>query len=132
MGDDAPSWPEIEREALELLEHGRLDVQGRRGGVERDPLCRSGRRVAATCVYKPIAGERPLWDFPDGTLAGREVAAFVVSEATGWDLVPPTILRDGPFGPGMCQFWIDVDPTSTSAHRRSDHAELRGMAFLTR
>ncbi|MBD8869490.1 SCO1664 family protein [Nocardioides sp. MJB4] len=65
----------------------------------------AGRKV----VYKPVAGERPLWDFPDGTLAGREVAAYVVSEALGWDLVPPTILRDGPHGPGMVQLWVDVD-----------------------
>ena len=59
------------------------------------------------CVYKPIRGERPLWDFPDGTLAGREVAAYVVSEATGWDVVPPTVMREGPLGPGACQLWID-------------------------
>ena len=64
----------------------------------------------ARCVYKPVAGERPLWDFPDGTLAGREVAAYEVSEATGWGVVPPTVLRDGPFGQGMCQLWIDTDP----------------------
>lgn len=64
---------------------------------------------SVTCVYKPIAGENPLWDFPDGTLAAREVAAYEVSVALGWDLVPETILRDGPFGPGMCQRWIDVD-----------------------
>ena len=60
------------------------------------------------CVYKPVAGERPLWDFPDGTLAGREVAAFAVSEAGGWGVVPPTVLREGPFGPGMVQLWIDT------------------------
>lgn len=59
------------------------------------------------CVYKPRAGERPLWDFPDGTLANREVAVYEVSRAAGWDLVPLTMLRDGPFGPGMCQLWIE-------------------------
>jgi uncharacterized repeat protein (TIGR03843 family) len=64
--------------------------------------------LAAECVYKPVAGERPLWDFPDGTLAGREVAAFAVSEAGGWGVVPPTVLRDGPFGPGMVQLWVDT------------------------
>ena len=63
--------------------------------------------VTARCVYKPIRGERPLWDFPDGTLAGREVAAYLVSAATGWDIVPPTVLRDGPLGEGACQLWID-------------------------
>ncbi len=58
-------------------------------------------------VYKPIAGERPLWDFPDGTLAGREVSAYAVSQALGWNVVPPTILRDGPHGSGMVQLWRD-------------------------
>ncbi len=60
-------------------------------------------------VYKPVSGERPLWDFPDGTLAGREVAAYAVSEALGWRIVPPTILGDGPHGPGMVQLWRDED-----------------------
>jgi uncharacterized repeat protein (TIGR03843 family) len=62
-------------------------------------------------VYKPARGERPLWDFPEGTLAQREVAAFVVSRALGWDLVPPTVLRmDGPAGPGSLQLFVDADP----------------------
>lgn len=60
-------------------------------------------------VYKPVAGEKPLWDFPDGTLARREVAAYLVSEATGWGLVPRTWLRDGPLGPGMVQLWQEPD-----------------------
>jgi uncharacterized repeat protein (TIGR03843 family) len=60
-------------------------------------------------VYKPIAGERPLWDFPDGTLAAREVAAYAVSEATGWNVVPTTWLRDGPHGRGMVQLWQEPD-----------------------
>ena len=57
-------------------------------------------------IYKPIRGERPLWDFPEGTLAGREVAARVVSELGGWHVVPPTVMRDGPLGPGSVQLWI--------------------------
>lgn len=65
-----------------------------------------GRRV----VYKPVSGERPLWDFPDGTLAGREVATYLVSEALGWDVVPGTALREGPLGPGMVQWWQEPDP----------------------
>ena len=60
-------------------------------------------------VYKPVAGERPLWDFPDGTLANREVAAYLVSESFGWDVVPLTVLRDGPLGPGMVQLWQQPD-----------------------
>jgi uncharacterized repeat protein (TIGR03843 family) len=65
-----------------------------------------GRRV----IYKPVAGERPLWDFPDGTLAAREEAAYVVSEALGWDVVPLTFRRDGRHGPGMVQLWQEPDP----------------------
>ena len=61
-------------------------------------------------VYKPVAGEAPLWDFPGGTLARREVASFLVSEALGWEVVPYTWLRDGPFGEGMVQLWQERDP----------------------
>lgn len=63
-----------------------------------------------TVVYKPVAGEKPLWDFPDGTLAFREAAAHLVSEELGWDVVPRTWLRDGPLGPGMVQLWQEPDP----------------------
>ncbi len=98
-----------ESDALDLLARGRLEIEGRlvdasnttlRAEITLDGLTRR-------CVYKPVRGERPLWDFPDGTLAGREVSAYLVSRATGWDLVPPTILRDGPLGPGALQLWID-------------------------
>jgi uncharacterized repeat protein (TIGR03843 family) len=61
-------------------------------------------------VYKPVAGERPLWDFPDGTLAAREVAAHLLSRASGWDVVPPTWYGTGPHGPGMLQLWQEPDP----------------------
>ncbi|GAB5076988.1 SCO1664 family protein [Arthrobacter sp. AD-310] len=61
-------------------------------------------------VYKPIAGEKPLWDFPDGFLAHREVAAYLVSEVLGWNIVPRTWLRDGPLGEGMVQLWQESDP----------------------
>jgi uncharacterized repeat protein (TIGR03843 family) len=97
---------------LRLLEHGTLTVQGRIVtasnasflGTVTDGLS------SATCVYKPVRGERPLDDFPDGTLWKRERAAYLVSEATGWGIVPPTVTRDdGPFGEGMAQLWIDVD-----------------------
>ncbi|MBN9611433.1 MAG: phosphatidylinositol kinase [Actinobacteria bacterium 69-20] len=62
--------------------------------------------ITVRCVYKPIRGERPLWDFPDGTLAAREVAASLVAQTAGWDCVPATVFRDGPLGPGMVQEWI--------------------------
>ena len=97
---------------LELLAEGSITVEGRLVDASNTTLLgqveHAGRE--ARCVYKPVAGERPLWDFPDGTLAAREAAAFAVSEATGWSVVPPTVLREGPFGPGMVQLWVDVDP----------------------
>ncbi|WP_217550279.1 SCO1664 family protein [Streptomyces sp. GbtcB6] len=101
--------------AAELLAHGELKVRGRiRDASNAALFCTVAHDGAeASCVYKPVAGERPLWDFPDGTLAQREVAAYEVSAATGWDLVPPTVLRDGPYGEGMVQLWIDVDPEGT-------------------
>lgn len=91
---------------LDALRNGELDIKGRLVEASNATfLCRL--ESGPTCVYKPVAGERPLWDFPSGTLAAREVAAYVVSEAAGWHVVPPTVLRDGPLGPGMCQLWVD-------------------------
>jgi uncharacterized repeat protein (TIGR03843 family) len=98
-----------ETDALELLRHGELDLEGRLVEASNTTLrafiALDG--VSARCVYKPVRGERPLWDFPDGTLAGREVSAYLLAAATGWACVPPTVLRDGPLGPGACQLWID-------------------------
>ncbi|MFJ4084132.1 SCO1664 family protein [Streptomyces iakyrus] len=98
--------------AAELLARGELTVRGRIREASNAALyCTvSYDGQDAACIYKPVAGERPLWDFPDGTLAQREVAAYEVSEATGWGLVPPTVLRDGPYGEGMCQLWVEVTP----------------------
>lgn len=97
---------------LTVLAEGRLTVRGQVRGASNAVLyctvAHEGEEV--TCVYKPVAGEQPLWDFPDGTLAQREVAAYEISEATGWGLIPPTVLRDGPYGRGMCQLWIEAAP----------------------
>jgi uncharacterized repeat protein (TIGR03843 family) len=105
-----------EDEALELLRHGEMELEGRLVDASNTTLRAiiTLDGVTARCVYKPVRGERPLWDFPDGTLAGREVSAFLVSQATGWGLVPPTLLRDGPLGPGACQLWIDEPEEATS------------------
>ncbi len=103
--------------ALDLLTEGELSVVGRLWASTNNALlCLATRRcpeplpdLVAACIYKPVMGERPLDDFPDATLARREVAAFAVSQASGWGIVPPTVLRDGPFGEGMVQLWIRVD-----------------------
>ncbi|MFI5954194.1 SCO1664 family protein [Cryptosporangium sp. NPDC051539] len=99
-------------EALVLLATGEMQIEGRLVDASNATLLASvtADGLTAACVYKPVRGERPLWDFPDGTLAGREVSAYLVDQALGWDLVPPTLLRDGPFGPGMCQLWIESEP----------------------
>lgn len=94
----------------ELLESSELVVIGRLTTASNQTwLCSLGDDEPRA-VYKPIAGERPLWDFPDGTLAARERAAYLVSELLGWGIVPVTILRDGPAGPGMVQWWCEPDP----------------------
>jgi len=80
-------------------------------------------------VWKPTRGERPLFDFPIGTLTRREVAAHLVSEVTGWGIVPPTVLRDGPHGEGMLQQWIDIDPEAdVVAMVNDDDPRLRRIA----
>jgi hypothetical protein len=80
-------------------------------------------------VYKPARGERPLWDFPDGTLYRREVAAYLVSEQLGWRLVPPTLARDGPLGVGSVQLYVDADPEVTAFELLADgHPALPRIA----
>jgi hypothetical protein len=119
--------------ALALLREGTIDVEGRMVDASNATLfCTINTDDAiAQCVYKPIRGERPLWDFPDGTLAGRELAAYEVSQASGWDIVPPTVMRDGPFGTGMVQLWIDLDETVDLERLvRSERPQLRRMALF--
>jgi len=119
--------------ALELLRTGEITVEGRLVEASNATLfCEiSAGDARAHCVYKPVRGERPLWDFPDGTLADREFAAYQVSEHLGAGLLPPTVLRDGPFGTGMAQLWIDVDETVDLIHLvRSGDGRLRRVALF--
>lgn len=82
-------------------------------------------------IYKPISGERPLWDFPDGTLADREVLTFKLSELLAINLVPTTVMREGPFGLGMVQEWIESDPGSDPISiGQSKEAKIRQLAFF--
>jgi uncharacterized repeat protein (TIGR03843 family) len=107
----------VDGELHELLTTADLSIDGRLADASNATLrcgitAPDGRVL--TCVYKPVAGERPLWDFPEWTLSHRELAAFALSEAAGWNLVPPTVWRDdGPVGAGMCQLWIDEDPAAS-------------------
>jgi uncharacterized repeat protein (TIGR03843 family) len=120
-------------EALDLLRTGTLSIEGRLVDASNTTLyCALSRDGLTTaCVYKPVRGERPLWDFPDGTLAEREVAAYVLSTALGWNVVPPTVLRDGPLGEGMVQLWIDGDETVDLTRLvRADVPALRRMVVF--
>jgi uncharacterized repeat protein (TIGR03843 family) len=74
-------------------------------------------------VYKPVAGETPLYDFPQGTLAAREVAAYVLADALGWPRIPPTVLREGPHGPGSVQLFVAFDPDQHFFTMQQTHAD---------
>jgi uncharacterized repeat protein (TIGR03843 family) len=90
------------------LQDGELELTGRIATASNGTFL--AQLDGVSVVYKPVAGERPLWDFPDGDLASREFAAYLVSETLGWHVVPRTWLRDGPRGVGMVQLWQDIDP----------------------
>lgn len=121
----------------ETLSRGELSVIGRiRTASNATFLCEATLGdVTVECVYKPVAGEQPLWDFPDGTLAGREVASYLISAALGWDIVPRTILREGPAGPGMVQLWIespdDADGPGLVDLRPSDSVPAGYLSIIT-
>ena len=118
---------------LLTLTNGDLNVTGRLVDASNATLYATATldEQSIVCIYKPIAGERPLWDFADGCLAHREYAAYIVSNHLGFNLVPLTILRDGPYGFGMVQQWIDIDESIDLAKFfASDHPSLRAMALF--
>jgi uncharacterized repeat protein (TIGR03843 family) len=113
---DAASSVSVEPEqVVQLLLKGRVELVGQILSSSNVIFLASviGGDLQALAVYKPHRGERPLWDFPQGTLCLREVAAYVVSQALGWPLIPPTVLRDGPHGTGALQLFIAADPEAT-------------------
>lgn len=97
---------------LEILQDGELTLKGQLpyGSNYTFLVEVNHQENSLPAVYKPARGERPLWDFPHGSLARREVATFLLSERLGWGFVPPTVLREGPFGEGSLQFFVDADP----------------------
>lgn len=120
-------------EILAALGYGDLKVTGRL--VDASNATLFGEITVGdksfNCIYKPVTGERPLWDFPDGTLANREYAAYLISEAMQLNCVPPTLLREGPFGFGMVQLWIDIDEDVDLAELyRQDLPGLRNLALF--
>jgi hypothetical protein len=120
-------------EVISHLSQGELEVTGRLVDASNATLyaqCTLDEDSMAV-IYKPVAGERPLWDFTDGNLAQREYAAYVISEMGEFHVVPPTVLRDGPFGIGMVQQWIDIDESIDLAQfYRTDSPQLRKMALF--
>ena len=108
MPPEAAAPPDDTAPTVSAEFDGALELTGRIRTASNATFLASIGETAV--VYKPIAGESPLWDFPDGNLAGREVAAYLVSQAFGWNVVPRTWLRDGPLGPGMVQLWQQPDP----------------------
>jgi hypothetical protein len=120
-------------EISEILTEGNLKVSGRLIDASNATLLAdcTYNNVSIRCIYKPVAGERPLWDFPDGNLAHREYAAFLISKSLDFNIVPLTILRDGPFGFGMVQQWIEVDESvDLASFFGSDDPQLRKMALF--
>jgi uncharacterized repeat protein (TIGR03843 family) len=130
---------------LETLRTGELELLGRLIGSSNNAMVvrvwpagtapeSFGGELAEgnlLAVWKPTIGERPLFDFPLGTLTRREVAAYLVSEALGWGIVPPTLLRDGPHGEGMLQLWIDADAAADVVDMvNGDDPRLRRIAVL--
>ena len=117
-----------------LLAEGELTVRGRVvNASNHTTLVQVGGPEGVLGIYKPRAGERPLWDFPQGSLHLREVAAFVVSDALGWELVPPTLVRDGPLGTGSLQLFVDHDPQRhyfTLLDDRTHDEQLARMAVF--
>lgn len=99
------------RDVTNLILHGNLMVVGRLVDASNATLLANveDSDPLIEVIYKPIAGERPLWDFPDGNLANREYAAYLLSDLAEFNIVPYTVLREGPFGFGMVQEWIKID-----------------------
>lgn len=110
MNLSLPVTQEEVAQVLDVLAFGHLEIEGRL--VDASNVALRGvlelGDIRARVIYKPVEGERSLWDFPDGTLAAREAAAFVISAVGGWNLVPPTVLREGPLGPGSVQLWVEL------------------------
>jgi hypothetical protein len=116
---------------LSLLQNGRMDIEGLVPWSSNYTFLvtiRDGSRKTPA-IYKPSRGERPLWDFPDGTLAKREVASYLVSAALGWPNIPPSVLRDGPEGEGVVQLFIEtVDDQHFFTLRGAHRDEMKRIA----
>ena len=117
----------------EALRTGEMSITGRLVDASNATLLAKvdNSEEGIDCIYKPIAGERPLWDFPHGTLAFREYAAYLVSSRGNFGVVPFTVLRDGPYGKGAVQEWIEIDTEiDLLKFFQQDEPGLRMMALF--
>jgi len=121
------------KDVTDLILNGNLMVVGRLVDASNATLLANveGSDPLIEVIYKPVAGERPLWDFPDGNLANREYSAYLLSDLAEFNIVPYTVLREGPFGFGMVQEWIKVDQNIDVVEfgQNSDH-QLRKLALF--
>ena len=126
-----PVWTLATRRCRTCSARGRIDITGRLVDASDATLfgTMSADGVQAQCVYKPVRGERPLWDFPDGTLAGREVASFLVSEAAGFHVVPPTVYARRAVRPRIVQIWVDTDERELVDVARRRRCRPAGSAY---
>ncbi|WP_431309262.1 SCO1664 family protein [Gordonia prachuapensis] len=117
---------EVPAAGVDPLRDGELVILGRIPSASNATLVCDAVLDGAEvrCVYKPERGEVPLWDFPDGTLAGREVASYLISEALGWSVIPTTVHRDGPLGRGMVQRWVSTAENDEPSARHDAVTEL--------
>jgi uncharacterized repeat protein (TIGR03843 family) len=117
---------------LRLLSGGEIEVEGLIPWSSNATLLVTVRddEISTLAVYKPQRGERPLWDFPYGTLGMREVAAYLVSDALGWGLVPPTVLRQGPHGLGSVQFFVQAQENAHFFTIREDETYIDDLMRL--
>ena len=121
------------KNATDLILNGELSVVGRLVDASNATLLAQvlDTDPKVEVIYKPVAGERPLWDFPDGNLASREYSAYLLSDLANFHLVPFTVLREGPFGFGMVQEWIQIDElVDVVEFGQSDNTQLRKLALF--
>ncbi len=125
----------VDPTVIEVLTSGDIEIVGRMPNSSNATffVVVGGEESGVYGIYKPLVGERPLWDFPEG-LFKREIAAYELSKALGYDIIPPTVYRDGPSGEGSLQLFVEYDHTEHYFHlleqRPDTHSQLRTMTVF--
>jgi len=133
-GDGPPRNQLLEPEvSLRILERGNIESWEVMPWASNYTMCLliSSDEGSCLAVYKPRRGEAPLWDFPSGTLYRREYASYLASQSLGWSFIPPTVIREGPYGVGSVQLYIETEPRADYFKFRGEHtAELQRIALF--